>query len=102
MTLDLWNLIFSNKKESQENIELVKDRLINIGILCIPIILVIIGSILNIIENTVFILLFLLSFVPSIHLFIRLVRYFIQLLKYKSDTEDDMQKEIEKNKKFTY
>lgn len=87
-----------NKKEASEEIEKVKGTLINAAILYAPFILLIIGGILNIVQNTIFVLLFLLSCAPPINLITRLIQRFIQLLKYKRVNKKEAQEELERKK----
>lgn len=92
-------ILEGNKERFQEETGIIlKDRLIITGILYAPVILLIIGVLLNIYESTVFILLFLLSFFPSVHLFIRLIQRFIQILKYKRENKKESKGKIEKLK----
>jgi len=83
-----------SKKDSQEDIELIKDRLITIGILCTPLLFMIIS--LGIIDDTVFMLFFIIFFASSIYLILRLIKRSMYVLKYKG--ERNVQKEIEKIK----
>lgn len=87
-----------NKKEPHEEVEVIKYIIINAGTLNAPFILLIIGSLINITQNTVFMLLLLLSLVPSIYLFIRLIKQFKQFLKHKRENKNDIQEETEKIK----
>jgi hypothetical protein len=87
-----------NKKGNQEEIEKIKNTLINVCILYAPVILLIMGGSLNISENIFFISLFLLSLAPFIHLIVRFIQRFIQFLKYKRENEKETQEEIEKIK----
>lgn len=89
-----------NKKESQQDIEKIKDRLIYAGVLYAPFILIIIAS-GSLIKNSAFLSLVFLSFIPSIHLFMRFTQRFIRFLKHKRENKNDMQEEIEKIKNLS-
>ncbi|AKB79011.1 hypothetical protein MSHOH_2528 [Methanosarcina horonobensis HB-1 = JCM 15518] len=86
------------ENSSYEEIGIIKDRLINIGVFCVPFILFTIGVLLNIYENTIFVILFVISLSPSIQLIIHLIQRLIKLLRYKRENKKEMQGEIEKIK----
>ncbi|WP_269850688.1 hypothetical protein [Methanosarcina horonobensis] len=75
------------ENSSYEEIGIIKDRLINIGVFCVPFILFTIGVLLNIYENTIFVILFVISLSPSIQLIIHLIQRLIKLLRYKRENK---------------
>lgn len=87
-----------NKKGAQEEIEEIKDILIKVGIFYSPVIVLLLGELLNLLESNVIWVLFFLSLALPAHHIIISTQHYIQLLKDKKENKKEAQEEIEKIK----